>query len=186
MLFKESLETLVETPLRIQKSLKESEMHQYQGEKELQSIEEILNSHKSMTDSEKIKISDDIIHSLLHLQSIDSKIYGSFSTLNNFLKDQIKIVHQDLKQFDEQISKSILTLKTDDIKRKEFLKSNNENETGVLPPDSVCFCRGTSNDPIIQCQSEICNIGWYHLKCIGMKNRPNEKWICRMCERSLQ
>lgn len=46
-----------------------------------------------------------------------------------------------------------------------------------------CVC-GVPNrsDQWIGCDAETCAVGWYHLVCVGLKEAPEESWICQRCK----
>lgn len=192
MLFKESLETLVETPKRIHRSLKEIEVKQYQAKDYTKKMEEVAerilqkeenNDHGTdigeiSPDSQNVADLDSFLHSLLRIQTIDEQIHANLCTLKNFLKDQTRIVENDLNNFDEQISKSTLILKTEMISKREFVQ-----QTASIP-ENVCFCDNPDKEQLINCANEKCNFGWYHLRCVGLKAMPPGRWICRVCEKS--
>ncbi|KAJ3176346.1 hypothetical protein HDU87_005388 [Geranomyces variabilis] len=41
-------------------------------------------------------------------------------------------------------------------------------------------------DKLLPCTSLMticqgCNVGWYHLACVGLSNPPKGEWICSQC-----
>lgn len=185
MLFKESLETLAETPKRLHRSIKEIELKQYLAKEYTDKMEEvaerILDKTGNMdTDKHNEADLDSFIHGLLHIQAIDEQIHANLCGLKNYLKDQTRIVENDLNNFDEQVSKSTLMLKTEMINKREFVQ-----QTASIP-DNVCFCDNPDKDSLINCANEKCNFGWYHLRCVGLKAMPPGRWVCRVCEKTTQ
>lgn len=34
---------------------------------------------------------------------------------------------------------------------------------------------------MIGCDSQTCQIEWFHLSCVGLKNTPEGSWFCEEC-----
>lgn len=45
-----------------------------------------------------------------------------------------------------------------------------------------CICRNMEYGEMIQCDSNICVIGWFHLDCMKMKTAPEDDWYCPNCQ----
>merc|ERR1711928_166169 len=161
MLFKESLESLSETPLRVQKTLNDIKMLNHEGKDHINKINEILENTENLKNKDNNKENSDknysqeknsalnLISPLLHLQSTDEKILASLNTLKNVLDSQLGVIDQESSNFMEIISKNTLKKKTskitENIKRKE---------------NQVCFCKNKSKKNLIYCDSNFCEIGW--------------------------
>lgn len=128
MLFKESLETLVETPLKVHKTLKEIEVKQYDVKEHVKEIEaqvdKFYEEKPTENTDEQIESSDldKIIHSLLRTQSAEEEIHSKLSTLHAFLKDQIRVIESDVERFEEIVAKSTLLIKNEKITQNELNK----------------------------------------------------------------
>lgn len=44
-----------------------------------------------------------------------------------------------------------------------------------------CFCRQVSYGEMVACDDPDCELEWFHLGCVGLKNPPLGKWYCNAC-----
>lgn len=171
MLFKESVETLKETPLRVQKAISNIKELQSNSEKHFNKINEQLESPDGKPDN--------MISAFLRIEENEKALSAHLNSLNQFLNEQVSIVEKDCDNFDETVSKSTLIIKTNQISRKELgYHTNGYSEMSVH-----CVCGKDSNEKMIACDGLNCKIEWYHLSCVGLTYTPTEKWICNECKR---
>ena len=53
--------------------------------------------------------------------------------------------------------------------------------------EAVCHCcRPVCNEALVECASDGCSIGKYHLRCLKLKRIPNKKWTCPDCREILK
>ena len=45
----------------------------------------------------------------------------------------------------------------------------------------VCFCRKTEQGAMLECKSDACKIGQFHLSCLRLKKIPQKSWSCPDC-----
>lgn len=96
MLYKESIGSLEETPLRTQKTLTEIKVLK----DNTPAIKEVILKDKP--DIQKI------VSTFLHIQESKKKIHAHLKSLENFISEQISVVENDCNSFDETVSKSAL------------------------------------------------------------------------------
>lgn len=169
MLLKESLEALNDIPLRVQKTIGNVQFQENE-------IKEYMNEIQAIMDKGDGK-PEQMISALLRVQEKEEIVLAQLNTLNQFLKDQVKIVDDDCDNFDEIIAKSALMIKTNQISNKELGYENTINKVKNL----LCFCGKNTNEKMVACDGIDCPIEWYHLGCVGLVQPPSGKWVCRAC-----
>jgi len=47
-----------------------------------------------------------------------------------------------------------------------------------------CTCKKNKRGTMLECESDCCDIQWYHLSCIGLTVAPSEDdhWFCDICK----
>lgn len=61
--------------------------------------------------------------------------------------------------------------------RDEELREIKESEG-----EAFCFCKQPSFGEMIECESERCEIKWFHCDCVGAESYPADKmWFCGVC-----
>ena len=55
--------------------------------------------------------------------------------------------------------------------------SNHEGADNTL----WCTCKRKSRGTMIKCDRSRCEIKWFHLRCVGLKKAPKNKWFCSDC-----
>ena len=51
----------------------------------------------------------------------------------------------------------------------------------MMSEDTFCVCRGALTDSMLACDNNSCEIGWFHLSCVGQKSIPVGIWTCPQC-----
>jgi len=113
--------------------------------------------------------------------------------LNSLLDEQMKKAQTVYSHLDEKI-------KDFDVKTKRSL-GNEDNadqsakkkkypgdEELVFPPADpnepvYCVCRRVSLGVMVGCDNDDCEIEWFHIRCVGLKDAPQdgERWFCPVC-----
>ena len=44
-----------------------------------------------------------------------------------------------------------------------------------------CLCREPSYGDMVRCDNKECDIGWFHLDCVGLERAPTGEWLCPNC-----
>ena len=47
-----------------------------------------------------------------------------------------------------------------------------------------CYCKSAKGGAMIECENVDCDIKWFHMKCLKIKNKPKGKWFCPTCHPS--
>ena len=50
-------------------------------------------------------------------------------------------------------------------------------------PLTFCYCKGPEAGTMIACDNPDCQVEWFHIKCLHLKNVPKGKWYCPDCRR---
>ncbi|KAJ3155440.1 Inhibitor of growth protein 3 [Geranomyces variabilis] len=56
---------------------------------------------------------------------------------------------------------------------------NEQSGSHVIP--SFCYCHKDTEGTLILCERDGCDVGWYHLACVGLSDPPKGEWICSQC-----
>lgn len=58
-----------------------------------------------------------------------------------------------------------------------------QNSRGdVASNEMYCLCKGPERGKMIACDSDSCDIKWFHFSCVGLKKTPRCKtWFCQSC-----
>lgn len=173
MLFKESIESLEETPLKVQKTITNIKLLNSQSEDHITTIEQQIESDQC--DVQKI------VSAFLRLEENEKEMNAHLHSLYNFIDGQTGTVELDCNNFDEMVSKSALVLKTNQISARELgeagAHANRERDS------APCYCGKDINAKMIACDDPNCRIEWFHLSCVGMAQPPAGKWYCRECRK---
>ena len=46
-----------------------------------------------------------------------------------------------------------------------------------------CYCKSEEFGEMIACDSIMCSIAWFHVKCLHLSKIPNAKWYCPHCQK---
>lgn len=47
-----------------------------------------------------------------------------------------------------------------------------------------CICHGVDDGrPMIKCDGEDCEMGWFHFGCVGLLDTPSTEWYCEKCDK---
>ncbi|ELQ74675.1 Chromatin remodeling protein, contains PHD Zn-finger [Trachipleistophora hominis] len=173
MLFKESLESLEETPLKVQKTITNIKLLNNQSEDHINTIKQQIELDQC--DLQKI------VSAFLRLEENEKELNAHLHSLYNFIDGQTETVELDCNNFDEMVSKSALILKTNQISARELGETGahaNKDRDGA-----PCYCGKDVNAKMIACDDPNCRIEWFHLSCIGISQPPAGKWYCRECRK---
>ncbi|KAI8590915.1 hypothetical protein BDZ88DRAFT_487988 [Geranomyces variabilis] len=58
-------------------------------------------------------------------------------------------------------------------------EANEQSGSHVIP--SFCYCHKDTEGTLILCERDGCDVGWYHLACVGLSDPPKGEWICSQC-----
>lgn len=73
-----------------------------------------------------------------------------------------------------------------DIVMPELLGQYFTRKEGAATVNYWCKCKGVDDGtPMIKCDQDICQIGWFHFKCVGLSTTPDKVWLCEYCKNSL-
>lgn len=175
MLFKESVESLEETPLKVQKTITNVQLLASQSEEHIKTIEREIGSVKCDVDK--------IISSFLLLEEKEKEIGAHLSLLHNFINEQTEVVDNDCSNFDELVSKSAIMLRTSQISEKKL--GGNDVPLQKHGENAPCYCRKNINTKMIACGNANCPVEWFHLSCVGLMQLPTGKWYCRECKKKM-
>ncbi|KAF7703902.1 Chromatin modification-related protein YNG2 [Cucumispora dikerogammari] len=45
----------------------------------------------------------------------------------------------------------------------------------------VCVCKKPCYGIMVLCESDLCQVGWYHLNCTSLRKPQKTAWTCKMC-----
>ena len=48
--------------------------------------------------------------------------------------------------------------------------------------DKWCYCGGCEEGEMIACDSDTCQIVWFHTECLKIDSIPDGKWYCPECQ----
>lgn len=67
--------------------------------------------------------------------------------------------------------------------KPELLSRFFTTKCGVEKVETWCICK-TPDDgrPMLQCDNDDCEIGWFHFDCIGIMEEPQNAWFCDICQ----
>ncbi|EJW04178.1 hypothetical protein EDEG_01528 [Edhazardia aedis USNM 41457] len=159
MIFKNKLESLDETPAKIQQTLTEI---LYLKHKNI-SHYEIL---KKIDAAEQI---DEISTSFVKILKSEKEIEKSLQNLLNFIDDQILDIENELDLFKENCALAAIEAKASSI--------------NALVDEVFCICRKEARGNMIGCDNTDCKIEWFHLECVGLVTPPKGKWQCPECRK---
>jgi hypothetical protein len=103
-------------------------------------------------------------------------------------KAQTVYSHLDekIKDFDAKTKRSLNSEDNEDQNRKK--KKYPGDEELVFPPADpnepvYCLCRRVSLGVMVGCDNDDCEIEWFHIRCVGLKDAPQdgERWFCPKC-----
>ncbi|KAL6122401.1 hypothetical protein NUSPORA_00585 [Nucleospora cyclopteri] len=97
---------------------------------------------------------------LIRLQNAVESHLNLFNKLNELANSPI---NTDIQQMPQNISYSVTIEDVPENKRV------------------YCSCQTMASGKMICCDNSNCEIGWYHLKCVGLIKAPKTKWICMRC-----
>lgn len=64
----------------------------------------------------------------------------------------------------------------------ELLGKYFTRKEGMAEVDHWCICHSVDDGrPMIECDGEDCEIGWFHFECVGLFDTPNDPWYCQKC-----
>lgn len=62
--------------------------------------------------------------------------------------------------------------------------SSDSSSSVPTTTDTICYCQQEEFGTMVGCDSETCEIGWFHLTCLGLKRKPRSaKWYCPDCRK---
>lgn len=163
MIFKNSLNSLDDISLTIQKVLTEvNEINQKN-----ETNEEIIQS----IDPKNINF-DSVNAALTDVYLDKKKIISKYNFVLNYLDDQIKYFEDEVDRCKEGFSGSALKLKASNLDIKI------DDEEPVF-----CYCKKKGRgETMLGCDGSECEIEWYHLECVGLSEAPKGKWWCDACK----
>lgn len=96
---------------------------------------------------------------------------------NIFFKERIL---PDFEFFENEIQIA-LTFHAEVI-MPELLGKYFTRKEGMAEVNYWCICHSVDDGrPMIQCDGEDCEIGWFHFECVGLSVTPNNAWYCQKC-----
>lgn len=133
--------------------------------------------HKKLTKSLSI-ISSSL--KSIELKKLPKNKYNTIAELSD-LESMLKYKINDLKALKNYYSEEIEELK--EVLAIHALKMRGETLTDTFSVDDKkdCFCNLNKDVDLIACDNPGCTIGWYHLDCVGLKEIPEDEWICDDC-----
>lgn len=135
-------------------------------------FKKFCDKYISYFDVVKKTSSNNFVHNLIDLEVI---LYNknSKNKLNNNDKINIlKNVYNFTINFESVFNEQIESDQLSSI-------SNNEDEI------TYCYCnRQYNGEDMIACDNPNCEIEWFHLACINLKEIPENKWYCNECAKN--
>lgn len=173
MLLKNSMESLDETPLKVQGVFTEISEIQQQNAKHEELVLSFLHSTKQNTEVNLDQENDEVNQAFMKLYESDKAVISKYDDLLNFLDGQIDIFQNELEDFRENCAISALKLRA--IGTEIAFDDADTNE-------KFCYCRKKSNGHMIACDGDSCPIEWFHYDCVGLSEQPKGKWMCDECK----
>ncbi len=68
-------------------------------------------------------------------------------------------------------------------KEKESSTASTSAQEVDESPKLWCYCRTDESGEMILCESEQCEIEWFHTHCLLITSIPKGKWICPDCRK---
>lgn len=67
--------------------------------------------------------------------------------------------------------------------KPELLSRLFTTKSGMEKVEMWCICK-TPDDgrPMLKCDNDDCEIGWFHFDCIGIMEEPQNSWFCDVCQ----
>ncbi len=112
------------------------------------------------------------------------KLRDLYDKREKLLRDFQKIIENHISDFDklnEMCNTPLGNLKF--IPRSKMVV--NLKDKFVAEEDSLenfCVCNDCAYGSMICCDNPMCEIRWYHFKCVGIINAPRDSWICSYCK----
>lgn len=168
MLLRNAIESLNETPLKIQNAFTEiSEIQQHTAKHEA-TIQQFMHATQ-----ENEAIDDKINYAFSKLYESDKLVVSKYDDVLNFLDDQIDYFERETEDFRENCAISALKLRSVGTEL-DFDDANAK--------DSFCYCKNAGDGSMVACDGEECKIEWFHYKCVGLTEQPKGKWLCDECK----
>ena len=61
----------------------------------------------------------------------------------------------------------------------DISSSEDEDDDGTW-----CYCKSAKGGAMIGCENVNCDVKWFYMKCLKIKNKPKGKWFCPTCHSS--
>jgi hypothetical protein len=91
----------------------------------------------------------------------------------------------------------MVTVQKDEHFCQKFIKKCEQVFTNFILPELIvrgsdtqydssekwfCICKRPSFPPMISCDGNNCEIGWFHYSCVNILRKPIKKWYCPKCK----
>ncbi|KAF7684018.1 Protein YNG1 [Astathelohania contejeani] len=171
MLFKSSIESLEETPQKVQKTLST-----------LTELASTNSHHYATIHSESQSSTPSLAalnSALLRLYENEKKAEAVVSNTLAYVQQQLRQIDDEREKFQEMAASAALATKAARISHLLGLSHIRESDEG----DAVyCYCRKPSKGNMIACDDPACDIEWFHYGCVGLTSMPSGKWYCKNCK----
>ncbi|KAI9208125.1 uncharacterized protein BJ171DRAFT_234887 [Polychytrium aggregatum] len=68
------------------------------------------------------------------------------------------------------------------LKRVRTPSQDDEDDDDNADSEQLyCFCKQVSYGDMIGCDSQTCDVEWFHLDCVGLSEPPSGEWYCPRC-----
>ncbi|RVD93300.1 PHD finger ING1 [Tubulinosema ratisbonensis] len=116
----------------------------------------------------------------IDLEELPTNKYKQIEELTN-LEALLKYKIKDLHGLKEYYIKEIEEMKQNLAIYALKVKGESFTDTLSVKNRRDCICNSVKQCDLIACDSGDCSIGWFHLDCVGLKEVPENEWICDIC-----
>ncbi|KAI0841471.1 hypothetical protein F5Y06DRAFT_307528 [Hypoxylon sp. FL0890] len=88
--------------------------------------------------------------------------------------EPIEVDEMDEDEDESDIEATFMTA-MDDMEKNDVEENEDKGGDG---DKKHCLCAGKASGNRITCDNDACPYEWFHWKCVGLKSKPQGKWLC--------